>query len=197
METENGRLNRQFDFILEIDKLKKIERQNILTDGSRRENSAEHSWHLAMLAIILTEHSPQNIDLLKVIKMLLIHDIVEIDAGDGLLHDPEEKKQQYLKEKSAAERIFSILPEDQMGDLKSLWHEFEEGASNEAKFAKSLDRVQPALLHEATGSVIWKKYGTTHKQVLSRMKEVKQNTPMLWPRVSTIIDNALENRQIE
>ncbi len=95
------------------------------------------------------------------------------------------------------ERIFSILPEDQKSNLKDLWHEFEDGTSNEAKFAKSLDRVQPALLHEATESVIWKKYRTTHKQVLSRMNEVKQNTPSLWPRVSSIIDNALECGKIE
>ncbi|MCB0411482.1 MAG: HD domain-containing protein [Bdellovibrionales bacterium] len=191
MENLKDRLNQQFKFLIEIDKLKNVERQNILSDSSRRENSAEHSWHLALLALVLKEHACESVDVLKVIKMLLIHDLVEIDVGDTFLHEPEAQRAQSIKEKIAAERIFSILPEDQTKELLNCWEEFESGSSPEARFAKALDRIQPALLHEATDAVIWQKYETTVCQITARMKEVRENTPKLWPRVKEVIDRAI------
>lgn len=190
-------LNKQYRFLVEIDKLKSIERQNILCDSSRRENSAEHSWHLAMTALILSEHSHEEINILKVLKMVLLHDIVEIDAGDAFLHEPEEQQEQHEKEVLAAERIFSLLPEHQKNELTSCWNEFEAGETPEAKFAKAIDRVQPALLHEETDMVVWEKYQTTLPQVMNRMKEVKENTPKLWPKVNSVIDKAVKKRRLK
>jgi putative hydrolases of HD superfamily len=185
------RLERQFRFLTEIDRLKRIERQNILTDSSRRENSAEHSWHLAMLALCLSEHATaRGIDRFKVVRLLLIHDIVEIDAGDAFLHEPAALAAQAAKEEAAAERIFGLLPEDQRDELLALWHEFESGVTEEAILARALDRVQPALLHQATGGVIWEKYGTTHDQIQEKMEVVRQASPTLWARVQTIIARA-------
>jgi putative hydrolases of HD superfamily len=185
------RLEKQFRFLLEIDRLKRIERQNILADSSRRENSAEHSWHLALFALCLGEHAAAaHVDLFKVVKMLLIHDIVEIDAGDAFLHDPAALAEQALKEEGAATRIFGLLPEDQQGELLALWREFESGDSEESLLARALDRVQPALLHEATGAVIWEKYGTTHDQIQAKMALVRQAAPPLWERVQAIIATA-------
>ena len=192
MDTADGRLAQQFQFLLEIDRLKCIERQNILADSSRRENSAEHSWHLAVFALILAEYSVHSsaIDLFRVVKMLLIHDIVEIDAGDAFLHDPEAEKLQAQKEASAANRIFSLLPQDQKNEFIELWKEFEEGQTAEALFARALDRIQPTLLHEATGAVVWAKYGATQQQILDKVEVVKQSTPGLWPKVLAIIQHA-------
>jgi putative hydrolases of HD superfamily len=185
------RLERQFRFLTEIDRLKRIERQNILTDSSRRENSAEHSWHLAMLALCLSEHATApGIDRFKVVRLLLIHDIVEIDAGDAFLHEPAALAAQAAKEEAAAERIFGLLPDDQRDELIALWHEFESGVTEEAILARALDRVQPALLHQATGGVIWEKYGTTHDQIQEKMQVVRQASPTLWARVQTIIARA-------
>lgn len=185
------RLERQFRFLTEIDRLKRVERQNILTDSSRRENSAEHSWHLAMLALCLSEHAAApSIDRFKVVRLLLVHDIVEIDAGDAFLHDPAALAAQAVKEEAAAQRIFGLLPEDQRDELLALWREFESGMSEEAILARALDRVQPALLHEATGGVIWEKYGTTHDQIQDKMRVVRQASPTLWDRVQAIIARA-------
>ena len=188
MET---RLNNQYNFLTEIDKLKKVQRLNVITDQSRRENSAEHSWHLAMLALILQEHAEEKVDVLKVVKMLLIHDIVEIDAGDAFLHTKEEQEAQYEKEIKAARRIFSLLPSPQGDEFLNCWEEFEEGKTAEAKFAKALDRVQPALLHEATDMVGWERNKITLDQINNRMFEVREHTPKLWPKVKSVSDRAL------
>lgn len=196
MEPHPARLQQQFEFLAEIDKLKKIERQNLITDSSRRENSAEHSWHLALLALILVEHAAEPVDLFRVVKMLLVHDLVEIDAGDTFVHTAEELKQQAEREQLAANRIFAMLPQDQADDLMACWREFEDGLSPEAKFAKSLDRVQPVLLHEATDAVVWQKYGTTKTQIWAHMKWVRENTPSLWPKVNSIIDKAAANGRL-
>ena len=185
------RLERQFRFLLEIDKLKRIERQNVLSDHSRRENSAEHSWHLALLALCLSEHaSTSGLDLFKVVKLLLVHDIVEIDAGDAFLHDAAALAAQAEKEEAAAARLFGMLPDDQRDELLGLWHEFESGTTGESQLARALDRVQPALLHEATNGVIWQKYGTTHAQIQAKMEVVREAAPPLWARVQQIIARA-------
>jgi putative hydrolase of HD superfamily len=185
------RLERQFRFLLEIDRLKSIQRQNILADRSRRENSAEHSWHLALLALCLGEHAEApDVNLFKVVKLLLVHDIVEIDAGDAFLHDPAALAALAEKERAAAARIFGLLPEDQRDELLALWYEFESGTTPEAVLARALDRVQPAILHEATGGVIWEKYGTTHEQIQAKMEVVRQASPALYTRVQAIIAQA-------
>lgn len=195
--TPSARLQRQFDFLVEIDKLKKIERQNLITDSSRRENSAEHSWHLALLALILAEYAAEPVSLPRVIQMLLVHDLVEIDAGDAFVHTAGALQLQAEREQAAAERIFAILPPDQARDMLACWREFEDGTTPEAKFARSLDRVQPALLHEATDAVVWQQYGTTQAQILAKMNAVREHTPRLWPRVRTIIENAAANGRLQ
>lgn len=185
------RLEQQFRFLKEIDRLKRVERQNVLSDFSRRENSAEHSWHLAVLALCLSEHAAaRELDLFKVVQLLLIHDIVEIDAGDAFLHDPAALAEQATKEADAAQRIFGLLPADQRDSWIALWHEFESGTSAESALARALDRVQPALLHEATDGVIWQKYGTTHEQIQAKMAVVRDAAPTLWARVQQIIARA-------
>jgi putative hydrolase of HD superfamily len=190
-QSPSERLEKQFRFLTEIDRLKKVERQNILCDRSRRENSAEHSWHLALAGLCLVEHAETAaLDPFKVIRMLLIHDIVEIDAGDAFLHDPDELAMQAGKEAAAAERIFGLLPEDQRDEFLALWHEFESGESQEAIVARALDRVQPAVLHEATDGVVWGQYGTTHEQVQRKMAPVHRASPRLWARIQRVIEKA-------
>jgi putative hydrolases of HD superfamily len=185
------RLERQWRFLTEIDGLKKVERQNILCDRSRRENSAEHSWHLAMTALCLAEHATApGIDRFRVIRMLLIHDIVEIDAGDAFLHDPAELAAQARAEEAAAERIFGLLPEDQGAELLALWREFESGQTEEAILARALDRVQPAVLHEATDGVVWGQYGTTQDQIQNRLAPVRRASPRLWDRLQIVAEKA-------
>ena len=146
---EQSRLKQQMDFILEIDKEKFIGRQTYLSDGKRKENDAEHAWHMAIMVFLLAEYANESIDLLKTIKMLLIHDIVEIDAGDTYAYDEEGKKSQKDREMRAARRIFGILPEDQAQDLMALWREFEERKTPEARFARTMDNLQP-MMHSAS-----------------------------------------------
>src|SRR5690554_5148412 len=139
------------EFILEIDKLKQIYRQTLVTDGSRRENDAEHSWHLALMAMVLAEHAAQLVDLLRVIKMVLIHDLVEIDAGDTFCYDGPAHNDKEEREYQAAQRLFSMLPEDQEQEFWQLWREFEAVETADAKFANALDRLQPMLNNTVTG----------------------------------------------
>lgn len=191
------RLERQLRFLLEIDRLKQIQRQNILADASRRENSAEHSWHLAVLALCLAEYAATpGIDLFKVIKLVLIHDIVEIDTGDVFLHEAAALSAHAEKEDTAARRIFGLLPDDQRDEFVALWREFDSGTSKESVLARALDRIQPALLHEATGGVIWQKYGTTHAQIQAKMLVVEEAAPALWVRVQAIIESARRDAKL-
>jgi putative hydrolase of HD superfamily len=185
------RLRDQFRFLLEIDKLKNVLRQNVLSDHSRRENSAEHSWHLAVMALCLEEYAEPGTDIAVVAKMLLIHDLVEIDAGDVFVHTSEEQKRQREREIAAASRIFSLLPVDQAAGFQILWTEFESGHSPEARFARVIDKVQPLLLIEATGAVTWRKYGTTHSQILRKLVFIEKDAPKVWPRIQRVIDEAL------
>lgn len=188
---EAERLEKQFEFLTEIDRLKQVDRQSILCDGSRRENSAEHSWHLAVAALCLFEHATApGIDRFKVIQMLLLHDIVEIDAGDAFLHDPGELAALAQKEDRAAERIFGLLPDDQRLEFLALWREFESGQTDEARLARALDRVQPAVLHEATDGIVWHRHGTTHEQIQKRIAPVRDASPVLWGKVQSVIAKA-------
>ena len=189
---DGERLKHQIDFILEADKLKKVARQTTLLDVSRQENSAEHSWHIALLVLVLSEYAEdENLDLLQVIKLLLIHDLVEIDAGDTYCYDEIDGQDQQARETKAADRIFSILPTDQAGVLRALWDEYEAKDTPESKFANTLDRVQPFLHNYFTRGHTWQKHGIHQRQVINRMEPVKDGSPVLWEYVSSLIDDAV------
>jgi len=195
---QGERLQKQIEFIKEIDKLKHILRQTMLMDGSRRENDAEHTWHLAMMAIVLLEHSPEpHPDLSKVLKMLLVHDIVEIDAGDTFAYDTAGHEDKQERELTAAERIFGLLPEDQKQELMSLWLEFEERQSTEAKYAAAIDRVQPLLHNYYTGGLTWKKHGVRSSQVLDRISGVVDIIPPLYELVTGLIRDAVHKGYLQ
>lgn len=177
---EKSRLDKQFDFFREIDKEKFISRQTLLTDGKRRENDAEHAWHMGIMAILLSEYANEEIDVLKTVTMLLIHDIVEIDAGDTYAYDEEGKKTQREREVAAADRIFALLPEDQQEKFRSLWEEFEAWETPEAKFAHTMDCVQPLMLNDATEGKSWVDHGVRLSQVLKRNARTADGSEVLW-----------------
>jgi putative hydrolase of HD superfamily len=183
----SNRLAQQIAFIVEIDKLKRILRQTLLTDASRQENSAEHSWHIALMAIVLAEYAPAGVDLFHAVKLLLLHDLVEIDAGDTFCYDLNGNQSKAERELAAADRLFGLLPPDQGADLRSLWEEFEAQATPEAKFAAALDRLQPILNNQQTEGYSWKKHGITSEQVFWRMQPVQTGAPELWPLVEQIV----------
>lgn len=177
---DKERLEKQFDFFREIDKEKFIFRQTHLTDGKRRENDAEHAWHMAIMTILLSEYANEEIDVLKTVTMLLIHDLVEIDAGDTYAYDEEGKKTQHEREAKAAERIFGILPEDQGKKLRELWEEFEAYETKEAKFAHTMDNIQPAMLNAAIDGADWVLHGVQLEQILGRNKKTAEGSEVLW-----------------
>ncbi|WP_134687174.1 HD domain-containing protein [Brevibacillus migulae] len=186
------RLQRQIDFLLEIDKLKQVYRQTLISDGSRQENDAEHTWHLAMLAITLAEYANDpELDVLRVIKMLLVHDLVEIDAGDTYAYDELGHLDKEEREQKAAARIFPILPEDQAEELYSLWMEFEQRQTPEARFASACDRLQPLLLNYHTEGLLWKKRGITSEQVLKRNQPIAGGAEPLWDYVRKLVESAV------
>lgn len=174
------RLDKQFDFFREIDKEKFIGRQTYLTDGGRKENDAEHAWHMAVMTVLLAEYANEEIDVLKTVMMLLIHDLVEIDAGDTYAYDEEGKKTQEEREAKAAERIYGLLPEDQGGKLLALWREFEERETPEAKFARTMDCIQPLMLNDATGGKSWLEHGIRAAQVLERNARTAEGSQAIW-----------------
>ena len=182
------RLTQQLAFLTEIDKLKTVLRATSLCDGSRRENTGEHSWHIAMYALVLAEHSkiPVNID--RVIKMLLVHDIVEIDAGDKPIHGSHDIGEMEAIERAAADRLFGVLPKDQGRELRALWEEFEAAESDDAIFAKSVDRVQPVIANLETGGGSWVEYGVSRQQLEDRVGwKVAKGSPGLWKHLQTRI----------
>ena len=191
------RLQQQIEFMIEIDKLKQISRKTILTDRSREENSAEHSWHIAMAVFLFSEYAQdQRIDWCRVIKMLLVHDLVEIDAGDTYCYDDQGRQDQAPREQAAAERIFKILPQDQSRSFRALWDEFENRDTPESKYANALDRVQPFLQNYFTKGQIWRKNNITRRQVKDRMRQVSDGTPLLWNLVKLLIDDAVQKNYL-
>lgn len=182
------RLKKQMEFILEADKIKRIGRQTYLSDGVRKENDAEHSWHLALMAILLQEHSNQELDVLKVITMVLIHDMVEIDAGDTYAYDEAAHATKREREVAAADRIFGILPADQKEYLRQLWEEFEEYETVEAKFAHMLDNFQPLMLNDATDGRSWVEHGVKKSQVLKRNARTAEGSEVIMNEVHKIVD---------
>ncbi|MCA3187586.1 HD domain-containing protein [Cupriavidus sp.] len=189
-------LERQLAFLREIDRLKGVVRMSPLIDQSRRENSAEHSWHLAMYALVLSEHAAAPVDVVRVVKMLLLHDIVEIDAGDTPLHDASLHAGQAEREQRAAERIFSLLPASQAEEFRHLWTEFEAAASDDARFAKALDRFQPLLHNVATGGGTWVAPGLDEAQVRARYGPViALGAPSLWEAAARLVQQHFRGPQ--
>jgi len=186
-----NRLNQQIQFIIEIDRLKLILRQTLLTDSSRQENSAEHSWHLAIMAFTLAEYAPDAVDIFRAIKMVLIHDLVEIDAGDTFCYDVQGNDGKAEKEAQAALRLFGILPPEQGQELHQLWNEFEICETPTAKFAAALDRIQPLLHNQQTQGGTWRIHGIRRDQVMKRVAPVETGAPELWPFVLQLIDDCV------
>ena len=187
------RIKKQLEFSLEIDKVKNIFRQTHLSGHGRRENDAEHSWHMAVMAYLLREHSNEEVDIAKGMLMCLIHDIVEIDAGDTYAYDEENLKTQKAREDAAKERIFSILPIDQKEELIALFDEFEAGETKESKFAHAMDNLQPLMLNNSNGGRDWREHEVTAKQVYGRQEKTRLGSEELYKVVDHIIQ---ENIQI-
>lgn len=180
-------LEQHFRFLTEIDRLKGVLRQSPLIDLSRKENSAEHSWHLAMYALVLAPHARQEVDVLRVVKMLLVHDIVEIDAGDTPIHGPGDAGQQ-AREAAAARRLFGLLPPPQGSELNELWEEFEHAESVDAQFAKALDRLQPLMTNACVGGGTWNDHAVTHEQAVQRYGPViERGSPALWEAAKALV----------
>ncbi|MFX1560093.1 MAG: HD domain-containing protein [Promethearchaeota archaeon] len=187
------RFSKQMDFIVEIDKLKQIERQSALCDGSRQENVTEHSWHISLMAMLLTEYANSvDIDKLKVIKMLLIHDLVEIDAGDTFAYDPVGNSNKEKREKEAAKRIFGLLPNDQKKEVHSLWEEFESLSTPEARFASALDKLQPLILSHNNKGWSWKKHNIVSSQIFESKKDISKGSKDLWEYAKSLIQKSIE-----
>jgi len=186
-------LEDQIRFVLEADRLKTVTRQSVITGESRRENSAEHSWHLAVMAVVLAEHAPPGTDLGKVGAMLVLHDLVEIDAGDLFLYsDAAAQARQEEAERAAADRLFAILPPDQATELRGLWEEFEERRTPEARFARALDRLQPMLLNMQTRGGTWTAHGVTLDQVLPKVDLIEEGSASLGAYARTMIATAVQ-----
>ena len=177
---QSDHLSKQISFIQEIDKIKYIQRKTKLFNSDRCENDAEHSWHLAIMTMVLAEHSDTPIDVLKVLKMVLIHDIVEIDAGDTFIYDTLKSHSNTDNERKAAIRIFGLLPKEQGDELIAIWEEFETGATNEAKFAKSMDRLEPLLQNASNNGGTWKEFDFDYHQVYEKKKVIKEGSTTLW-----------------
>ena len=181
MDTQNNsRLEQQIRFLKEIDREKFIKRHTLLSDGKTRENDAEHSWHMAVMAILLSEYANCEIDVLHTVTMLLIHDLVEIDAGDMYAYDEEAKKTQAVREAQAAERIFHLLPDDQAQKMLDLWREFEAGETPEARFARTMDNFQPAMLNSVSEGKAWEERGIRLSQILERNRNTSEGSEKLW-----------------
>jgi len=192
----NPRLDAQLEFLIEADKLKSVLRATTLCDATRVENSGEHSWHIALYAMVLSEHAKKPVDLNRVIKMLLIHDLVEIDAGDAPIHGDHDKGAMAVVEQAAADRIFGLLPRDQGKEFRALWNEFEAAITDDAIFAKSIDRVQPVISNLETGGGTWPQYGVTPEQLNSRVGgKVEKGAPAIWNALKTRIKDYFETSQ--
>lgn len=190
------KLKQQMDFLYEVDKLKSIYRESRLINDPRHENDSEHSWHVALMAFILAEHSDEKIDVLKVVKMLLIHDIVEIDAGDVFLYDEKANEEKPEKEQAAAKRIFGLLPSQQRDEMISLWEEFETRESPEAKFATIIDRLEPSALNYKTDGYTWKTHDVPLSLVNKSLNKTHFGSEAIWQYIKGIIDNSVEQGHI-
>ncbi|HIZ74974.1 MAG TPA: HD domain-containing protein [Candidatus Mediterraneibacter stercoravium] len=194
---ERKRLEKQIQFIVEADKVKNIFRQTYLADGRRKENDAEHSWHLALMAVLLKEHMNEDADVARVMIMVLIHDLVEIDAGDTYAYDEKGAQTKREREVKAAERIFGILPEDQGRYFRELWEEFEAYETPEAKFAHLLDNFQPILLNDASGGKSWVEHGVHKSQPMKRNERIPGTSDIIWEKMQEIFEKHVENGNLK
>jgi putative hydrolase of HD superfamily len=188
------RLNQQLQFIAEAGRLRGVLRQTTLADPARRENSAEHSWHLTVLALALGEYAPPGTDLARVTAMLAVHDLVEVDAGDlSAYAPPSEQARQLAAERAAADRLFALLPADQAGPMRQIWDEFEERATPEARFARALDRLQPMLENVKVGGGTWRQPGITAGDVLAKVALIEDGSPQLGQFARDLVDQAVRD----
>ena len=185
------RLHEQIEFLCAIDELKRVERQTTLLDGSRRENSAEHSWHLALYTMVLAEYGG-DLDVGRVLRMVLVHDIVEIDAGDTYIYDEQGQATKEERERQAADRLFALLPDDQAGVLRAAWDEFEERETPEARFAYAIDRLQPLLHNHRTGGAAWRRHGITADQVYDKNHPIGDGAPRLWELARELVETSVQ-----
>jgi len=193
----DDRMRKQIEFALLMDKQKNIFRQNHLADNSRKENDAEHAWHMAVMAYLFREYANEDIDISKVILMCLIHDVVEIEAGDTYAYDEEAKKSQREREEIAKKHIFGMLPSDQGQELEALFDEFEAQETAEARFAKAMDNLQPVLLHEANGGGDWKEHEVTKEQIMRRQEKTRRGSEDLFTVIKDIIDKHIAEGNIK
>lgn len=191
-QTDSEDILSQIRFIKEIDQVKYILRRTKLFNSDRNENDAEHSWHLALMAIVLAEHSNFPVDLLKVVKMVLIHDIVEIDAGDTFIYDTQKNHSNTEEEREAAKRIFGMLPPKQAEELIALWEEFEAGNTHEAKFARSMDRLEPLLQNISNNGGTWREYGVNYQKVFQKKKAIKEGSEKLWSYAEDLLNDSVQ-----
>jgi len=194
---DESRLQQQIRFLLEMDKLKAVLRRTSPVGMERMENSAEHSWHVALMAIVLAEHAAEKIDVCRVIKMMLVHDVIEIDAGDTYIYDVKGNEDKAAREREAADRIFGLLPSEQAAELDQLWSEFEERKTAEARFARGLDRLMPMLHNYHNQGKAWRKHGITSKQILQTNSIIADGAPDLWTLAQQLVQDALQNGFIE
>lgn len=195
-EARKERLKKQIRFIVEIDKVKNIFRQTYLADQNRKENDAEHSWHIALMAVLLQEYTTEKVDTLKVMTMVLLHDLVEIDAGDTYAYDSEGAKSKREREVKAAERIFGLLPADQGEMFMELWEEFESYETAEAKFAHVLDNFQPLLLNAASDGRSWSEHSVKKSQIYKRNEHIPESTPEIWEIMQEIVEEHIQKGNI-
>jgi putative hydrolases of HD superfamily len=187
----DGALADRLRFVVELDRLKAVLRRTVVTDGSRRENSAEHSWHLAVMALVLAEHAAEPVDPLRVTQLLLVHDVVEIDAGDTFVYDRDGQRTKAEREARAANRLFGLLPPAQARELRAAWEEHESGTTPEARFARSLDRLQPLLLNHASEGAAWREHDITADRVRAVNAPIGDGAPALWDVAQRVIDDAV------
>ena len=187
----DAELGDRIGFVVELDRLKHVLRRTVLTDGTRRENSAEHSWHFAMMALVLAGAADEPVEPLHVARMLLVHDVVEIDAGDTFIYDTDGRATQAERERAAADRLFGLLPDGQADALRACWLEFEDGTSADARFARALDRLQPLLLNYASSGTAWREHGITADRVLAVNAPIGDGSRQLWELAQRLIGDAV------
>lgn len=185
-------LLKQIQFIKEIDQIKYIQRRTKLFNSDRPENDAEHSWHLAMMAVVLSEYSNEPVDVLKVVKMVLIHDIVEIDAGDTFIYDTQKNHSNTEEELLAAKRIFGLLPKEQAEDFIAVWEEFEAGETHEAKFARAMDRLEPLLQNTSNNGGTWKEFDVSFEKVFQKKSIIKEGSDTIWNFAEQLLNESVE-----
>ena len=196
MSFDKSRFEKQLSFLIEIDKMKSVFRRTMLIDLTRRENDAEHSWHFALTALVLLEYAKDDVDITRVIKMALVHDLVEVYAGDTFAYDEAGYVDKEERELKAAEKIFGMLPDDQRDELRALWDEFEDFKTKESCYANAIDRLQPFINNYKTDGYTWREGNVNKAQVYKRMDAVRLYAPELWPFLEYVIDDAIEKGYI-